>query len=150
MFEGHSLSEKIDVYSFGVLLWECLTGEVPWSDLDSPMQVRALQFVPMPPRSLISSNLQLQSLHHERSAPCPLSLRDCSSSYLHAVGPKAHCQSALIQRQGSYDATSNYRRARAASSSLIVPSDTANTTCACGIASEIDIVGPLACTIWFT
>ncbi|KAK9867625.1 hypothetical protein WJX84_001877 [Apatococcus fuscideae] len=39
MFEGHSLSEKIDVYSFGILLWECFTGEVPWSDLDSPMQV---------------------------------------------------------------------------------------------------------------
>lgn len=39
MFEGHSLSEKIDVYSFGMLLWECFTGEVPWSDLDSPMQV---------------------------------------------------------------------------------------------------------------
>ncbi len=42
MFEGHSLSEKIDVYSFGILLWECFTGEVPWSELDSPMQVNIL------------------------------------------------------------------------------------------------------------
>ena len=45
MFEGHSLSEKIDVYSFGILLWECFTGEVPWSDLDSPMQVNIFELI---------------------------------------------------------------------------------------------------------
>ncbi|KAK9908804.1 hypothetical protein WJX75_003138 [Coccomyxa subellipsoidea] len=39
MFEGRRVSEKIDVYSFGVLLWEMLTGELPWGHLSTPMQV---------------------------------------------------------------------------------------------------------------
>lgn len=54
MFEGHSLSEKIDVYSFGILLWECFTGEVPWSDLDSPMQVSSADRFPAKHRRLWS------------------------------------------------------------------------------------------------
>ncbi|KAK9820285.1 hypothetical protein WJX72_008607 [[Myrmecia] bisecta] len=39
MFEGHRVTEKIDAFSFGILLWECYTGELPWSQLSSPMQV---------------------------------------------------------------------------------------------------------------
>lgn len=27
------------MYAFGVVLWELLTGEQPWSDLDHPMQI---------------------------------------------------------------------------------------------------------------
>ncbi|KAK9832844.1 hypothetical protein WJX81_006571 [Elliptochloris bilobata] len=38
-FEGQQVTEKVDMYSFGVLLWECLTGEQPWAELSTPMQV---------------------------------------------------------------------------------------------------------------
>ena len=29
---------QIDVFSFGILLWEMLTGQLPWGELTSPMQ----------------------------------------------------------------------------------------------------------------
>lgn len=38
MFEGGRVSEKIDQYAFAMLLWEALTGVVPWSTMSSPMQ----------------------------------------------------------------------------------------------------------------
>jgi hypothetical protein len=28
LLEKHELSTKVDVYSFGILMWECFTGEV--------------------------------------------------------------------------------------------------------------------------
>lgn len=39
LFDGGQVTEKVDVYSFGVLLWEMLTGQVPWASVPSPMQV---------------------------------------------------------------------------------------------------------------
>lgn len=39
LFDGGSVTEKVDVYSFGILLWECLTGQIPWHDVPSPMQI---------------------------------------------------------------------------------------------------------------
>ena len=27
MFEGERITESVDIYSFGILLWECYTGE---------------------------------------------------------------------------------------------------------------------------
>lgn len=38
-FEGGRVDEKVDVYAFGMLLWECLTRQRPWADLKNPMQV---------------------------------------------------------------------------------------------------------------
>jgi hypothetical protein len=39
LFDNGKITEKVDVYSFGVLLWECLTGLVPWGSVPSPMQI---------------------------------------------------------------------------------------------------------------
>jgi serine/threonine protein kinase len=39
LFGGGAVSEKIDLWSFGTLLWEMYTGEVPWKALVSPVQV---------------------------------------------------------------------------------------------------------------
>ena len=40
MFEGCKLNEKIDQYAFAMLLWESLTGQLPWKCMSNPMQVR--------------------------------------------------------------------------------------------------------------
>lgn len=39
LFDGLNATEKVDVYSFAILLWECLTGKVPWGHVPSPMQI---------------------------------------------------------------------------------------------------------------
>ena len=39
LFDGGSVTEKVDCYAFGILLWEMLTGKVPWGDVPSPMQI---------------------------------------------------------------------------------------------------------------
>ena len=38
-FEGHRVTEKVDVFAFAVLCWEMLTSTKPWDDASSPMQV---------------------------------------------------------------------------------------------------------------
>lgn len=39
IFEGQAASDKADVFSFAVMLWECLTGRQPWERLTNPMQI---------------------------------------------------------------------------------------------------------------
>lgn len=39
LFDGGQVTEKVDVYSFAILLWEMLTGDVPWGGVPSPMQI---------------------------------------------------------------------------------------------------------------
>lgn len=39
LFSAGAVTEKCDVFSYGVLLWECFTGCVPWDELTTPMQV---------------------------------------------------------------------------------------------------------------
>ena len=39
LFTGGAVSEKIDLWSYGTLLWELYTGEVPWRALVTPVQV---------------------------------------------------------------------------------------------------------------
>ena len=39
LFDGAPATEKVDVYSFAILMWEMLTGEVPWGKVPSPMQI---------------------------------------------------------------------------------------------------------------
>ncbi len=38
-FAEERISHAVDVYAFGMLLWEMLTGRVPWAELGSPMKV---------------------------------------------------------------------------------------------------------------
>lgn len=37
-FEGCSVTDKVDVFAFGVMLWECFEQQQPWKEL-SPMQI---------------------------------------------------------------------------------------------------------------
>ena len=39
LFDGANATEKVDVYSYAILLWECMTGKVPWGHIPSPMQI---------------------------------------------------------------------------------------------------------------
>lgn len=39
MFEGCPLTEKVDVFSFAVMMWESYTGHTPWKEYHNPMQV---------------------------------------------------------------------------------------------------------------
>uniref|UniRef100_A0A7S1HPR7 Protein kinase domain-containing protein n=1 Tax=Phaeocystis cordata TaxID=118079 RepID=A0A7S1HPR7_9EUKA len=38
-FGSDKISEKADVFSLGMILWECWTGEVPWKEVQIPFQV---------------------------------------------------------------------------------------------------------------
>ena len=40
VLRSEHIDEKADVYSFGVILWEILTGKIPWEDMN-PMQASA-------------------------------------------------------------------------------------------------------------
>lgn len=35
VIRNEPVSEKVDIWSFGVVLWELLTGEIPYKDVDS-------------------------------------------------------------------------------------------------------------------
>ena len=37
-FEGCSVTDKVDVFAFAVMLWECFEQQQPWKEL-SPMQI---------------------------------------------------------------------------------------------------------------
>jgi hypothetical protein len=32
MLRDEPISEKVDLYGFGIMLWEMYTGKLPWSD----------------------------------------------------------------------------------------------------------------------
>mmetsp|Transcript_7416 Transcript_7416/g.21083 ORF Transcript_7416/g.21083 Transcript_7416/m.21083 type:complete len:802 (-) Transcript_7416:135-2540(-) len=62
LFSAGAADEKCDVFSFGILLWECISGQIPWGELSTPMQV------------IFAVGVQKQRLpipHH-----CPPGLRD--------------------------------------------------------------------------
>ena len=39
LFSAGHVSEKCDVYSLGLVIWECLTSREPWKELEFPVQV---------------------------------------------------------------------------------------------------------------
>merc|ERR1711959_572270 len=39
LFGQEKACEKVDVYSLGMVLWQCLTGKTPWGHLTVPFQV---------------------------------------------------------------------------------------------------------------
>ena len=42
--KNEELTEKADVYSYGVVLWECLTGKPPWEGLNAIQVITAVAF----------------------------------------------------------------------------------------------------------
>lgn len=50
------MGEGVDMYAFGVVVWEMVSGGVPWGELDHPMQIIFAVGVqgarlPLPPRT---------------------------------------------------------------------------------------------------
>ncbi len=39
VFSAGNVNETADVYAYGVILWECLTGRQPWAECSNIMQV---------------------------------------------------------------------------------------------------------------
>merc|ERR1712199_130445 len=62
-FGTEKISEKSDVFSLGMILWECLTGETPWREETIPFQVVMLVGVE-----------KKASSDPSRLPPCPLFL----------------------------------------------------------------------------
>ena len=76
MFDGAGITEKVDVFAFGVLLWEMLTGEVPWSHVPSPMQIIYCvgvmsQRLPIPPACPAALRVLIERCWAEQPADRP-------------------------------------------------------------------------------
>ena len=61
----HDYSKAADVYSFGIILWEVMTWQLPWEDLN-PFQVHLCLHVELSQTLVTFSKLFLQVL---RNAP---------------------------------------------------------------------------------
>ena len=80
-FEGHRVTEKVDVFAFAVLCWEMLTSTKPWNDASSPMQVPVTADVQS---CHIASSARLCRGHHD---PMQVSMYACRHE---ALLPTSH------------------------------------------------------------
>ena len=60
LFNGSRVDEKCDIYSLGCIIYECVTGKAPWSELNSPAAPPKPPRPPAPP----SSSGQASSSQH--------------------------------------------------------------------------------------
>lgn len=73
-FEGCSVTDKVDVFAFGVMLWECFEQQQPWKEL-SPMQI------------IYSVGLQVSHEHNQVRNPDLVGAYSCKS---HSAGCFKH------------------------------------------------------------